>query len=238
MPVKRAISLEDMSSGTAGPAPWHCRTRRLISTLVAVPALLAMTACGGTAPSQPTVQAVATQAVGTAGAGVGTAVAGASPAAATAVAAASPAAATAQAAASPVAATSASIIGTAVGSIPALASPSPSPSPAAQVPLRIADASLSDATPWLSIQNDGNAPVDVGGWRLDVGTATAEIPESAVVEPGGTLTLHAGAGMSSEDEVYLGDAGELLASAAQPGAPVRLSDGSGRTVAEATVPRF
>ena len=40
------------------------------------------------------------------------------------------------------------------------------------------------------------------------------------------------------DEVYLGDAGEVLASMAQPGAPVRLTDESGRVVTEVTVPRF
>jgi hypothetical protein len=250
MSVKRAIYPRVTLHRSAAPPLRYWRSRWFISSLVAVPALLALTACGGAAPatpSQPTVQAVATQAVGAAASGAATVQAGASPAAATAVAAASPAAATAQAAASPVAATvqagaapaaatSASIVGTVVGAIPPLASPSPSP--AAQAPLRIADASLSDATPWLSIQNDSDTSVDVGGWRLQVGTASAELPEDAVVQPGAALTLHAGNGMSSDDELYLGDAGDALASAALPGTPVRLSDESGRVVAEVTVPRF
>ena len=125
-----------------------------------------------------------------------------------------------------------SIVGTAVGAIPPLGSPSPSPSPAAlvppvQAPLRIADASLSDATPWLSLQNDGATPVDVGGWRLQVGGASAELPDDTVVQAGSALTIHAGEGISSEDEVYLGDAGEMLASMALPGAPVRLTDEAG-----------
>ena len=223
-----------------------------IASLVGGAALIAVTACaGGTTepPSKPTVQAAATQAVGAAQSGAGTAVAGASPAAATAMAGASPAAATAQAAVAPAAATVqagaapagatvSTIVGTAVGAIPPLGSPSPSPSPAAGLPLRISDASMADATPWVSLQNDGDQPVDVGGWRLQVGSATAELPDDAVVQPGGALTLHAGAGMNSEDEVFLGDAGEVLASMAMPGAPVRLTDQSGRVVTEVTVPRF
>jgi hypothetical protein len=194
--------------------------------------LVALTACSGAAPaapSQPTVQAAATQVTGAAASGAATAVAAASPAAATAV-----------AAASPVATTAAGAVGTAVGAIAGLASPSPSPSPspAAQLPVRIVDASLADATPWLSLKNDGNAPIDVGGWRLQVGNASAALPENAVVEPGGSLTVHAGEGVSAGDELYLGNAGDALASAAMPGAPVRLSDHHGAIVAEVTVPRF
>ena len=225
-----------------------------VTSLFASAALVALTACTGSpeAPSKPTVQAVATQAVGVAQSGAATAVAGASPAAATAVAAASPAAATAQAAASPVAATVqagaapagatvSTIVGTAVGASPPQASPSPSPAalaPSSQAPLRIADASLADATPWLSIQNDGTAPVDVSGWHLQVGSASAELPDDAVVQPGAALTLHVGEGVNSEDELYLGNAGIRLASAALPGTPVRLTDEGGRVVTEVTVPRF
>jgi hypothetical protein len=209
------------------------RCRRALLSFVAVGLLAAtVSACGGAAPtppSQPTIQAVATQAVSTGASAAGTAQAAASPAVATVVAAASPAATSA-----------ATLAGTAVAGLSAQASPSPSPSPRplAAAPIRIADASLADSTPWMSIQNTSNQAVDMGGWQLQVGAATAEIPEASVVEPGSTLTLHAGSGPSSEDELYLGDAGNRLASAAQPGAPVRLTDGRGQIVTEATVPRF
>jgi hypothetical protein len=81
-------------------------------------------------------------------------------------------------------------------------------------------------------------PIDVGGWQLHVGNASAALPENAVVEPGGSLTVHAGEGVSADDELYLGSAGDALASAALPGAPVRLTDDDGGIVAEVTVPRF
>ena len=230
MPLEHEIRTVSKRPSHDRPASRRARLRWLCSTAIAVPALVALTACSGAAPaapSQPTVQAAATQVTGAAASGASTAVAAASPAAATAV-----------AAASPVATTAAGAVGTAVGAIAGLASPSPSPSPAAQLPVRIVDASLADATPWLSLKNDGNVPIDVGGWRLQVGNASAGLPENAVVEPGGSLTVHAGEGMSSGNELYLGNAGDALASAAMPGAPVRLSDHNGAIVAEVTVPRF
>jgi hypothetical protein len=232
MPLEHEIRTVSNHPSHDRPASRRARVRWLCSAAIAVPALVALTACSGAAPaapSQPTVQAAATQVTGAAASGAATAVAAASPAAATAV-----------AAASPVATTAAGAVGTAVGAIAGLASPSPSPSPspAAQLPVRIVDASLADATPWLSLKNDGNAPIDVGGWRLQVGNASAALPENAVVEPGGSLTVHAGEGVSAGDELYLGNAGDALASAAMPGAPVRLSDHHGAIVAEVTVPRF
>jgi hypothetical protein len=215
--------------------------------LTAIAALALATACAGgtpTPPSQPTVQAAATSAVGQGASAVGTAQAAASPAAATLQAAASPAAATAQAGASGITASGAAVSETAIAAVRSVASPSPSPSPAAlgsqgsQGALRISDASLADATPWLSIQNTSNEAVELGGWHLQVGAANAPLPEEATVEPGGTLTLHAGDGLDNGDEVYLGAAGDALASAALPGAAVRLTDERGQVVTEVTVPRF
>src|SRR5215210_1576976 len=111
-----------MSRLTANRGP-----RRLFSSVAALAALALVTACGGSesgAPTQPTVQAVATQAVAAGSNIAATAQAAASPVVATAQAAGPPAAATVQAGAGAVAATSVTLAGTAVA---AVASPSPSP---------------------------------------------------------------------------------------------------------------
>lgn len=115
---------------------------------------------------------------------------------------------------------------------------SASPSPAAEPTIQIADASLADATPWVSIRLTGGEPVIVTGWRLEVGDRGATIPENAILQPGEVLTLHARAGRSSEREIFLGTEGDALALAAKPGTRVRLLDTTGKVVAESTVPRF
>lgn len=226
--------------------------RSLVASLVAVPALVALTACSGgapTPPSQPTVQAAATQVVAAASPVAATAQAaaspamatmqaGASPAMATIQAGASPAIATMQAGASPAAAAGAAVVATAAAGMAPMASPSPSPAAQAPGALRIADASISDATPWLSIQNSSDEAIPLAGWKLQVGQAAAELPLDAVVQPGAALTLHAGTGLSSDDELYLGNAGDALAAAAMPGTPVILTDADGKVQAQTTVPRF
>ena len=227
--------------------------RSLMASLVAVPALVALTACAGapTPPTQPTVQAATTQVVAAASPAAATAQAAASPAMATVQAGASPAMATVQAGASPAIATmqagaspaatqGAAIVATAAAGLMPMASPSSSP--AAQMPmqppLRIADASLADSTPWLSIQNSSDEAIPMSGWKLQVGQVTAELPVDAVVQPGAALTLHAGTGMSSDDELFLGNAGDALAAAALPGTQVTLTDAQGNVHAQTTVPRF
>ena len=115
------------------------RRRAVISSFAAVGAVTVLAACGGetpSAPSQPTVQAVGTQAASTGA----TAVSAGASAAGTAQAAASPAVGTAQAlvptaqaGAGAAAGTAGTLAGTAVAAIPGFGSPSPSPSPAAMM---------------------------------------------------------------------------------------------------------
>jgi hypothetical protein len=114
----------------------------------------------------------------------------------------------------------------------------PSPSPAVAQGLQIMDATLADATPWVSLRLTGGEPQIVSGWRLEVGDQAATIPGNAIVQPDDTLTLHAGDGQSSDREVFLGAESTSLALAAKPGAPVRLLDTTGKVMAETTVPRF
>jgi hypothetical protein len=118
----------------------------------------------------------------------------------------------------------------------ASASPQASPGPVAAV--QIVDATLADATPWVMLRLTGGEPIIVTGWKLQVGDQTATIPDNAILQPGETLTLHAGDGRSSDREIYLGAASEPLALAASPGASVRLLKPTGEVVAETTVPRF
>ena len=148
--------------------------RSLVTSLLAAPVLVALTACTGGAPeppSKPTVQAAATQVVAAASPAAATIQAAASPAMATAQAAASPALATAQAGASPAAATGAAVVATTVTGILPAASPSPSPSPAAQGQgaIRIADAEHVglDSVAKHSEQRRGAHPVEwleAAGW--------------------------------------------------------------------------
>jgi hypothetical protein len=122
------------------------------------------------------------------------------------------------------------------GASPA-AKPSPSPSPA-MAGIQILDATLADATPWVSLRLTGGEPQIVSGWRLEVGDQAVTIPGNAIVQPDDTLTLHAGEGRSSDREVFLGPESDALALAAKPGARVRLLDATGAVKAETTVPRF
>jgi hypothetical protein len=118
------------------------------------------------------------------------------------------------------------------------ASPQASPSPRAEHPVQILDATLADATPWVSLRLTDGEPLIVSGWRLEVGNQSLVIPGNAVIQPGDTLTLHAGAGQSSDREVFLGPDSHALALAATPGARVRLVNATGEIAAETTVPRF
>jgi hypothetical protein len=117
----------------------------------------------------------------------------------------------------------------------ALASPSPAV-PIARV--QITDASLGDATPWISLKNTTGDPIILTGWKLQVGSATATIPGNAIAQPGETVTMHVKTGLSSERDIYLGAEGEALAKAGAPGTPVKLSDPEGQVVSETTVPRL
>jgi hypothetical protein len=114
---------------------------------------------------------------------------------------------------------------------------SPSPSPAA-AGIQILDATLADATPWVSLRLNGGEPQIVSGWRLEVADQAVTIPGNAIVQPDETLTLHAGEGRSSDREIFLGPESNALALAAKPGARVRLLDEAGAVKAETTVPRF
>jgi len=113
-----------------------------------------------------------------------------------------------------------------------------SPSPASDTGITIVDATLADATPWVIIRLGGGEPTIVSGWKLEVADKSVEIPGNAIVQPGETLTLQAGAGQSSDRIIFLGAESQALALAAAPGARVRLVKANGEVAAETTVPRY
>lgn len=115
-----------------------------------------------------------------------------------------------------------------------IASPSPSPAPL----LTISDATLADATPWVSLRLSDGEPRIVSGWRLEVGNQAITIPGNAIIQPGDTLILHVGEGRSSDREVFLGAESHALALAAAPGVSVRLVSPTGEVMAQTTVPRY
>ena len=115
---------------------------------------------------------------------------------------------------------------------------SPSPGASAENPIQILDATLADATLWVSLRLNEGEPLIVSGWKLEVGTQAIEIPGNAIIQPGETLTLRAGAGESSDREIFLGPDSYTLALAATPGTRVRLIKTTGEVAAETTVPRF
>ena len=185
------------------------------------------------APAGPAATAVATAAKPAAS----TAVAAVSPVA-TQLAAASPAVATAVAAASPAAATAAAAASPAVGTVVAVASPvaSPAAAVAAASPVRITGARLDLSDTTVTVQNVTSSAVDLAGWRLRVGAATAALPSGSRVGPNEVITIHTAAGTSTAQEIYLGQEATALIGGMRPGARVALVDAQGTVVGEFTLP--
>jgi hypothetical protein len=208
---------------------------RPVGSILAVGMLVGLSACtSAPTPSAPTVAAVAPAASPAAA----TAVAVASPLA-TQVAAASPAAATVAVAASPAVATVVTAASPAVGTVVAAASPAAAPAVTAATaasPVRITSVQLSPTDTTITVQNVSNAAVDLTGWKLQVGSATAALPSGARVAPNASVVIHTGAGTSAGQEIYLGQDAATLVGGLRPGATLALIDAQGTSVAQFTLP--
>jgi hypothetical protein len=221
-----------------------------VGQLSAAVAFIMLAACTPGAPvsvpTTPTIQAAATTAVAAASPAAATAAAAASPIAATVAAAASPAAATVVAGASPAAATAVAGASPAATTIAAAASPvatqagaaaSPAAATAAAAaPLRISGVNLNPTDPTLQMLHTGTTALDLTGYRVRAGSATAAMPANSRVEPGQTFNVHLGSGTSSGSDIYLGQEGAALLSGLQPGAQVAVLNPQGGVVTEFTVP--
>jgi hypothetical protein len=191
-----------------------------LTAVVSGAALFVVGGCASGAPASPPVKAANTQV----SAAASPAVAAASPA----VAAASPAATQIAAAASPVAT-----------SVAAAASPAASAvaSAVAQSPIQITGVQLSPTDTTIGLRNTGSTAIDLSGWMLRVGTASASLPANSRVGPGETLTVHAASGTNSGNNVYLGADAATLLTGLQPGAAISLTNPQGQAAAQFTIPR-
>jgi hypothetical protein len=199
----------------------HRRCQTVAGLALSASLLVVLTACTQ-APTQagPTVGAAATV-VATA---VQPAVAAASPIAGQAAAAASPVVATAVAAASPIATQAA-----------AAASPAVATAAAAN-PVRITGAQLGASDATITVQNVSGSTINLAGWRLSVGSASASLPEGATIAPNEMVTIHTASGANTARDIFLGQAGSSLTSGLRPGATIALANPAGARVAEYTLP--
>ena len=191
------------------------KMRRYLACLtLAILALAVLGACTPSpTPAAPTVGAAATSVATAAQPAAATAMAAASPVATQVVAVASPAVATAAAGASPVATAA-----------------------AGASPIRITDARLGASDVTISLQNASSTAVDLTGWRLRVGSATAALPSGARVAPNESVTLHSAAGTNTARDIYLGQESSALMQGVVPGASVELVDQQGNTAASFRIP--
>ena len=160
---------------------------------------------------------------------------GAAPASPTVQAAATQVATAAKPAVSP-AATAAAAAASPAATAAAAASPAAATVTAAS-PVKIAGAQLGPADTTISLQNASGAAVDLSGWKLRVGSATAALPGNARVAAGETATIHTASGTSSGRDIYLGQEATALMSGLAPGANIALLDASGNVVSEFALPR-
>jgi hypothetical protein len=127
------------------------------------------------------------------------------------------------------------------GASPAATQAAAAASPAAATaiaasPIRITGAQLSPADTTVTIQNVSSSAIDLTGWRLRVGSATASLPSGSRVGANETLTIHTASGSNTARDVYLGAESAALISGLRPGASVALVNPQGTAVAETTLP--
>ena len=154
-----------------------------------------------------------------------------------------PAAETAVAAAPIAVGTAGSAAATAAAIVPAAATRAaaaiPSPAIATAVPgapIRITNVrfGLPDST--IAIRNISGSSVDLTGWKLSIGTASAPLPSGARLAADETLTIHTGSGANTAGDVYLGPDAIALVPGLRPGATGALVDPRGDRVAEFSMP--
>jgi hypothetical protein len=148
-----------------------------------------------------------------------------------------------------------------VAASPSPAAPVPGQSPSAASPIQIADIQLLPNEAVIRLQHTGagaaSAPISLNGWKLQVGSASVDLPSDLTLAPRQTVAIHTGSrptgspaaaaspapsasstpGSVGGVDVYLGTPGESVRAAMQPGAQVQLIDNRNVVVSPATVPQ-
>lgn len=228
-----ALGLPLLAGCGAGPQPAataSSQAGQAAATARTSAATVAPTAQAAATQVAPTVQAAATQLAPTARAA-------ATQLAPTVQAAATQVAPTVQAAATQLAPTvQAALTRVATPAAVATAVAPAAGTAAALSPIQIVGATLGVPDTTLTLKNASGAAVDMSGWGLRVGDATAALPGNAKVGPGGTLTVHTTTGSSTDSDIYLGQAATTLVTNLRPGQRVALIDAQGRPVSAMTLP--
>ena len=101
----------------------------------------------------------------------------------------------------------------------------------ASAPIHITSVQTSGADSTIQIQNTSTGAVDLTGWQLQVGNASAALPSGMSVAPGASVTVHTGTGTSTPTDVYLGAQAQNVSANVKPGAQVVLQSPSGPVTA-------
>jgi hypothetical protein len=89
----------------------------------------------------------------------------------------------------------------------------------------------------ITVENDGPSSVDLTGWHVRVGSASAKLPDGIHLDPSSSVTLRTGEGQTTSRDVFLGDEATALLAQIHADVAVTLRDASNIAVASATVPR-
>lgn len=107
---------------------------------------------------------------------------------------------------------------------------------AAASPVKIASVDLSPSDPRMTLTNTGPTAFDISQFRVRVGNETVVLPANTTLPPGGELVVHAAAGTSAGNDVYLGAEAAQLATALRPGASIELVSPQGDVVSRFALP--
>ena len=116
--------------------------------------------------------------------------------------------------------------------VPTVAIASPIPGS----PIRITDVQFGVLDTTITIQDISGAALDLTGWKLSVGTASATLPAGTKVDPNATLIIHTRIGTNTARDVFLGAEALSLLPGLRPGAVGALLDRQGTRVGEFRLP--